>query len=236
MFYNKNNNQWNYYQYNYYLWQQYVLQQHNQLKSKLNNRQNDNILNISGEWNTDEGKITFNQDGNNVTGIYKFGNGKIEGKINGYILEGYWYEAPTYECPNDKGKLKFEFDLSGNTFEGNWSYCENELNRKWNGVRVQSTLALNVSGDWYTELGKMTLKQEFNRVTGTYEYGNGKIEGIISGYTLKGYWFEEPTYECPNDKGKLEFDFSSNGNTFRGVWGYCEDEPQNGWIGVRMRH
>ncbi|HSQ33416.1 MAG TPA: hypothetical protein VLM81_00765, partial [Peptostreptococcaceae bacterium] len=103
MFYNKNNNQWNYY-YNYYWWQQYILQQqYNQLKDKLSNRQND-TLNISGEWNTDEGKITFNQDGNNVTGIYKFGNARIKGTINGYILEGYWYEEPTNECPNDKGK------------------------------------------------------------------------------------------------------------------------------------
>lgn len=236
MYYSKNNNLCNYYQFNYYWWQQYILQQqYEQYKNKLSNRQND-ILNISGEWNTDDGKVMFNQEDNNVTGIYKFGDARIEGIINGNILEGYWYESPTYECPNDKGRLRFEFDSSANTFEGKWSYCENELNRTWNGVREQSALPLNISGEWYTEFGKMILKQEFNRVTGTYEYGNGRVEGTISGYTLKGYWSEENTYECPSDKGRFELNFSTNGNTFRGVWGYCEEKPKNSWIGIRMRH
>ena len=230
MFYNNGNNLWKYY--NYYLWQQYLLQQ--QYK-QLGNRPN-NVLNISGDWNTNEGKVTFNQIGNKVTGTYKFGDGKIEGTINGNILEGYWSEAPTYECPNDKGKLIFEFDSSGNTFEGKWSYCEDEPLRIWNGVREQGSLTLNVSGEWYTELGRMTLKQEFNRVTGTYEYGNGRIEGTISGYTLTGYWYEETTYECPNEKGKFELNFSQNGSSFRGVWGYCEEEPKNSWVGVRIRY
>jgi len=212
-----------------------LYRQYKNLKNKINNRQND-ILNISGEWNTDEGKIVFNQEDNNVTGIYKFGDARIEGTLSGNILEGNWYEAPTYECPNDKGRLIFEFDSRGNIFEGKWSYCENEPTRTWNGVREQSALPLNIAGEWYTEFGKMVLKQEFNRITGTYEFGNGRIEGIISGYTLKGFWSEEPTYDCPSEKGPFEFNFSSNGNVFRGVWGYCEEEPKNSWIGVRMRH
>lgn len=93
---------------------------------------------------------------------------------------------------------------------------------------------INVEGEWESNWGKMDVKQYNNVVTATYGWDKGKFEGIIEGTTLKGYWAEDPTYECPRDKGPILFEFSQDGNTLNGKWGYCDGEMTGTWTGNRV--
>jgi len=221
----------------YYLWQQYVLQNYyNQLYHKLIKRQNDTQIDISGVWNTDYyGRVVFEQDGDNIQGTFKYGIGRINGILDGNVLIGEWSDAPTYECPLYRGRLRFEFSPQTNSFKGFWGICEEPLNKDWNGVKLQDSAALDVSGEWFTTtFGKITLVQEGDNVTGNYEYKNGRIEGTLHGYTLIGNWFVPPTQNCPFDKGRMEIDFGLKGREFTGVWSYCENEPKRIFSGIKV--
>lgn len=222
--------------FNYYLWQQYILQQqYKSLYYQLNNRQNDTPLGISGVWNTNYGRVIFQQTGTNVKGTFQYETGTIEGTINGNILEGIWYDDPTYECPINKGRLRFEFSPNGNSFVGFWGFCEEPLTEDWSGVKLQPAPSINVSGEWMTSnFGRVVFSQNIDRVTGTYGVEGGKIEGILRGYTLIGYWSEGPDYACPYNKGRIEMDFALNGSGFVGVYGYCQEDPKIAWNGARI--
>ncbi len=50
----------------------------------------------------------------------------------------------------------------------------------------------------------MTIQRNGNKVTGTYKWNNGRIEGTISGHTVTGWWYQS------NGKGKFVFDFNSD--------------------------
>lgn len=82
------------------------------------------------------------------------------------------------------------------------------------------------TGTWETSWGKMYLIQKGDRVTGNYEYDNGKIEGIVSGNILSGTWAESPSYSLPYDAGEIEFTISSDCKTFTGK---CRRAPTSGW-------
>ena len=93
------------------------------------------------------------------------------------------------------------------------------------------------SGEWDTEQwGKMTLQQNGNKVTGSYEWDGGKIAGTVSGNMLKGTWSESPTYQPENDAGDFEFTLSPDGNSFTGRWRYGSGGDWDGdWDGERIR-
>jgi hypothetical protein len=74
----------------------------------------------------------------------------------------------------------------------------------------------------------MTLSIIGNRVSGTYEYAGGQIEGIISGHTLTGTWTQT------SGKGKIVFDFNNDYSSFTGKWGYNNDTPSNEWNGTKI--
>ena len=221
--------------YRYYLWQQYILyQQYKQIYNKLNIRQEP--IDISGIWNTNYyGRVIFEQDGNNVIGIFKYGNGRIEGTLNGNILTGKWFDSPTYECPLHSGKLRFTFSPTVDSFLGFWGECEGPLTKDWNGFRFQNEPAINVSGEWFTtNFGKIIFNQSGSTVTANYQFKNGKMEGKLYGYTFIGYWLSEPSFNCYYDKGRVEIDFDLKGESFTGVWDYCENKPERVFSGIRV--
>jgi hypothetical protein len=222
--------------FNYYLYQQYILeQQYKQLYYKLNNRQNDNPVDISGVWNTNYGRVILQQDGNNIKGTFQYETGTLEGNLVGNILEAIWADEPTYECPINKGRLKFEFSPDGKSFTGLWGFCEEPLTENWSGIKLQPAPALNISGEWITaNFGSVVFSQQIDKVIGTYGNKYGRIEGILEGYTLIGFWSEGPNYDCPYDKGRLEMDFDLSGRAFVGVYGYCQEEPTIAWNGVKV--
>ncbi|MCM2532157.1 hypothetical protein NDK43_06815 [Neobacillus pocheonensis] len=95
----------------------------------------------------------------------------------------------------------------------------------------------DVSGNWETYFGSgptksiMNLTQQGNTVTGTYEFDSkkGQIQGLLSGYTLRGEWSQTPSYQYPNDRGQLIFDFTPQVHQpfdFTGYWSYGTNEPQ----------
>lgn len=94
------------------------------------------------------------------------------------------------------------------------------------------------TGEWDTNDNgyKMYLKQTGDRVTGTYPYDEGKIEGRVVGNKLIGTWSEAPTYKPNRDAGDIEFTMSADGKSFTGKWRYGSEEPWrdgNPWNGTR---
>ncbi len=95
---------------------------------------------------------------------------------------------------------------------------------------------LDVSGEWKTRFGTLTLLQSASKVTGNYTSDNGKIEGTMEGGVLKGTWSESPSYKPPKDAGDVEFVFSGDGRSFKGKWRYGHGGSgwKGGWNGTRM--
>jgi len=101
------------------------------------------------------------------------------------------------------------------------------------------TTGLNWSGTWDTNWGTMYLTQSLGKVTGTYDYQGGKIEGYISknlsGNILVGTWSENPSYAPPDDAGDIEFIMSSDCNSFTGHWRYgSSGDWYSDWNGTRL--
>lgn len=89
------------------------------------------LVNWSGMWETDWGKLTLYQVGDKVTGNYEHDQGKVVGYVKGNILVGTWSEAPSYSAPKDAGDLKWVLAGDGKSFSGNW--CYGSYNGSWNG-------------------------------------------------------------------------------------------------------
>lgn len=94
------------------------------------------------------------------------------------------------------------------------------------------------TGEWDTNDNgyKMFLQQTGDRVTGTYPYDEGRIEGRVVGNKLVGRWSEAPTYKPNRDAGDVEFTMSADGRSFTGKWRYGSEEPWrdgNPWNGKR---
>ena len=105
------------------------------------------------------------------------------------------------------------------------------------GASTPAAPAFQIAGTWKTSSGTMTLQQEGNRITGEYSHDHGRIEGILDGHILTGRWSEAPSYAPPKDAGALEFEFSEDGNSFKGNWRYGFEEGRwnGGWKGTRSR-
>jgi hypothetical protein len=116
-----------------------------------------NPSNISGKWETYFGAntksiIEFTQQGNTVTGTYSFDskNGKIQGSLFGNTLRGEWSQVPSYQYPNDRGQLVFDFTPPNVEqpfdFEGYWSYGTEEPKHTpeflWKGRKIGSILGV----------------------------------------------------------------------------------------------
>lgn len=83
------------------------------------------------------------------------------------------------------------------------------------------------SGSWATNFNAMTLVQKGNRVTGTYAYKGGRIEGTVQGSVLKGKWFQS------NGSGSFEFRLAADGRSFKGRWGNGQTLTGGVWNGRR---
>lgn len=91
------------------------------------------------------------------------------------------------------------------------------------------------AGNWNTYFGNMTLTQSSNKVVGTYEADNGRINGTILGNRLVGTWSDAPSYSPPTQAGDIEFNLSQDCNSFSGRWRYgSEGNWTNNWSGTRI--
>lgn len=87
-----------------------------------------------------------------------------------------------------------------------------------------------VEGVYKTNFQNLTLNVSGSTVTGTYEHGNGKIQGIVNGNRLSGTW----TNSASRKSGKFEFVFSSDFSSFTGKYGYNDGAPKSNWSGTKI--
>ena len=83
------------------------------------------------------------------------------------------------------------------------------------------------SGAWSTDFNRLVLTQEGIRVTGTYAYMGGRLEGSVQGNVLQGTWTQS------NGRGRFEFRMSADGRSFTGKWGNRQTLTGGPWNGTR---
>jgi len=105
----------------------------------------------------------------------------------------------------------------------------------------QSPRVWNISGQWQTNFGPMslTLQQDGVTVTGTYQAGtsHGEIVGAMRGTTMIGYWRRLHPPGTTENAGRIEFRFHSNGYGFDGNWSYGQNLPEaeKKWTGTKIQ-
>ena len=82
----------------------------------------------------------------------------------------------------------------------------------------QSIDKQNWTGTYSTNRGKMVLTQNGNNVEGTYERGNGTIEGTVENNRLIGRWSEESSSVAPSGHGQFDFVMSPVGKSVIFSW------------------
>ena len=99
-------------------------------------------------------------------------------------------------------------------------------------------------GMWTTNLGRMHLEQEGDRIHGDYERNGGRLEGDVGGRTFEGIWAEDTADHRCRDKrmdshywGHFRIDFDENGKVFHGWRSACDGDLASGgyWTGSRVR-
>lgn len=184
----------------------------------------------TGVFTTDFNDMVFSWNGNKVTATYEYRDGRIEGTLSGRTLTGRWTQN------NGKGRLVFEFNEDFTEFTGKWSYNDAEpTSSGWNGKLKPGTgsglksrggkVSSIPTGEFSSDFNAMRFRQDGNKVTGTYDYRNGRIEGTLSGHTLTGRWTQD------NAKGRIRFEFNDDFTAFTGKWSYNDDEPTSTWDG-----
>jgi len=177
---------------------------------------------ISGIYETNFDELSITQSGNKVIGTYKYRNGRIEGSLSGHTLTGRWFQS------NGKGRFVFEFNADFSNFTGKWGNNNETPVNKWDGnllTRSNNSRTEGISGVYKTNFNELTFAQIGSKVTGTYKYRNGRIEGSLSGHTLTGRWFQS------NGKGRFVFEFNADFSSFTGKWGSNNETPVNKWDG-----
>lgn len=179
-------------------------------------------LEISGNWSTNYGAMMLSQAGNNVTGTYYAGDGKITGTLRGNKL------TFTYRDRDDAGEGGFEFAADGKSFTGTWR-AQSGDNGEWTGSRPGSAAAaISFTGNYTTTYGAMRLTQTGNRVTGSYSYTDGSsLTGTVSGNTMTF------TYTEPAASGEGKFILAEDGNSFTGRWRARGQAEWSDWTGTR---
>jgi hypothetical protein len=74
----------------------------------------------TGDWDTSLGIMQLRQFGEDIMGRYTQKSGRIQGKVLGNNLSGSWYQAPSYELPQDSGGINLIMAQDKASFIGNW--------------------------------------------------------------------------------------------------------------------
>jgi len=94
-------------------------------------------------------------------------------------------------------------------------------------------------GTWDTTWGEMVLRQNGSEVSGTYKLNQGRLNGTVTGSTLKGWWGEnanENAYEPPDNAGPVAFNLTEDCDAISGAWGDGSDGEWSGsWSGTRRK-
>jgi len=88
----------------------------------------------TGNWETSWGIMELRQFGEDIMGRYTQKRGRIQGKVLGNSLSGSWYQAPSYQGPQDSGELSLVMADDKTSFSGNW--WSSSAQDKLGGTRV----------------------------------------------------------------------------------------------------
>jgi hypothetical protein len=84
------------------------------------------------------------------------------------------------------------------------------------------TRALDVTGTYDSNWGRIELAQHGADVVGTYDYHHGRLHGTLDGNVLRYQWRED------TGSGRGVFVVASNGQLI-GTWGTTDDVAGGGW-------
>ena len=93
------------------------------------------------------------------------------------------------------------------------------------------------TGRWQSNWGRMDLRQQGDRVEGTFEYRNGTLEGDLQGDLLFFDWIQPKDREAGQlgAKGKGWMRIRPDGREVKGRWGYREHREEGGtWQAERV--
>lgn len=87
-------------------------------------------------------------------------------------------------------------------------------------------------GVWTSTFGEMRLRQVGGRVTGTYTFQDGTIEGRVTGNVLRFWWLERAS----GGRGAGSLTLAEDGESFAGRWNSGDDPDAGGseWTGRRV--
>lgn len=120
--------------------------------------------------------------------------------------------------PGKRMELRFEIYPGGAT---------SALYRTYEWVEGGALASTGWAGGWSSDFGRMSLQQSGSRVSGSYDFKGGRLEGILQGGTLSGTWKQT------NGSGRFEFRLSADGRSFSGRWGYGQTLSGGSWNGRR---
>ncbi len=94
------------------------------------------------------------------------------------------------------------------------------------------------NGKWYSpQYENMELKQAGTKVTGTFSYKNGSLEGTLEGGILYFEWTQpgDMSKAVREVRGTGYFIMGADGESFEGRWGYGDDNADGGvWTADRI--
>jgi len=106
---------------------------------------------------------------------------------------------------------------------------------------IPARAQINVAGTWSSNdgsMGTLTVSQSGDIVRMEYSHSNGRIVGHLRGNVFEGHWIQDlsgrrcsNTHDGSNYWGRMTFTFQ--GNSYSGMWGYCEDAPGTAFQGSR---
>jgi hypothetical protein len=87
---------------------------------------------------------------------------------------------------------------------------------------LAATRALDVTGAYDSNWGRIELAQHGHDVIGTYDYHHGRLHGTLDGNVLRYQWRED------TGSGRGVFVVATNGQLI-GTWGTSDDVSGGGW-------
>ena len=90
--------------------------------------------------------------------------------------------------------------------------------------------AADVAGRWQSDFGVLTLRQDGNRIEGTYSCCQGELQGTLEGNRLELEW-RDPVY----GEGWVRFEITGAGRELRGTWARRGEASARGrWNAARL--
>lgn len=173
-----------------------------------------------------------------VQGKMKFKTG--DALIKGTLFTTTWKFKGTITSKNPKTGKNEDRPINGN-----WNhrsgcltlYFPNGYVEFYQDKMESDGKVPNFTGTWDTSFGKMTLTQSGKKVSGTYDYYSGTIDGEIR---EDGNLYFKWTQKNPDKQGTGFFKLSSDASAFSGSWDYTNASGASlgnggGWSGKRIK-